>query len=147
MIFLWFSTQFTRISKSQVLFKLPLSGQTLKTFRFLRRGPYFAAAPLEKNLTLQCHPYGGSRRGWSKIPARCCRSPAGEGRGRSTTAGGLVLVVGGPSEAAGARCTGGRRLRLPLWQPAQENTVLSPKTDPLWSLCNNKVPSCRKLPG
>jgi hypothetical protein len=35
----------------------------------------------------------------------------------------------------------------PLRQPAQENTVLSPKTDPLWSLSNNKVPSCRKLPG
>jgi hypothetical protein len=30
-----------------------------------------------------------------------------------------------------------------LWQPAQENTVLSPKTDPLWSLSNNKVSSCR----
>jgi hypothetical protein len=31
----------------------------------------------------------------------------------------------------------------PMWQPAQENTVLSPKTDPLWSLSNNKVSSCR----
>jgi hypothetical protein len=30
-----------------------------------------------------------------------------------------------------------------LWQPAQENTVLSPKTDPLWSLSNNKVSSYR----
>jgi hypothetical protein len=30
-----------------------------------------------------------------------------------------------------------------VWQPAQENTVLSPKTDPLWSLSNNKVSSCR----
>jgi hypothetical protein len=30
-----------------------------------------------------------------------------------------------------------------LWQPAQENTVLSPKTDPRWSLSNNKVSSCR----
>jgi hypothetical protein len=29
-----------------------------------------------------------------------------------------------------------------LWQPAQENTVLSPKTDPLWSLSNSKVSSC-----
>jgi hypothetical protein len=26
-----------------------------------------------------------------------------------------------------------------VWQPAQENSVLSPKTDPLWSLSNNKV--------
>jgi hypothetical protein len=33
-----------------------------------------------------------------------------------------------------------------MLQPAQENTVLSPKTDPLWSLSNNKVPPCRKLP-
>jgi hypothetical protein len=30
-----------------------------------------------------------------------------------------------------------------MWQPAQENTVLSPKTDPLWSLRNSKVSSCR----
>jgi hypothetical protein len=30
-----------------------------------------------------------------------------------------------------------------LWQPAQENTILSPKTDPLWSLSNNKVSSFR----
>jgi hypothetical protein len=30
-----------------------------------------------------------------------------------------------------------------LWQPTQENTVLSPKTDPLWSLSNTKVSSCR----
>jgi hypothetical protein len=30
-----------------------------------------------------------------------------------------------------------------MWQPAQENTVLSPKTDPLWSLRNNKVSSYR----
>jgi hypothetical protein len=29
-----------------------------------------------------------------------------------------------------------------LWQPAQENTVISPKTNPLWSLSNNKVSSC-----
>jgi hypothetical protein len=29
-----------------------------------------------------------------------------------------------------------------LWQPARENTVLSPKTDPLWSLSNSKVSSC-----
>jgi hypothetical protein len=34
-----------------------------------------------------------------------------------------------------------------LWQPAQENTVLSPKTDPLWSLSSSKVSSCRWLPG
>jgi hypothetical protein len=34
-----------------------------------------------------------------------------------------------------------------LWQPAQENTVLSPKTDPLWSLSNSKVSPCRWLPG
>jgi hypothetical protein len=31
----------------------------------------------------------------------------------------------------------------PLWQPAQQNTVLSPKTDPLWPLSNSKVSSCR----
>jgi hypothetical protein len=30
-----------------------------------------------------------------------------------------------------------------MWQPAQENTVLSPKTDPLWSLSNSIVSSCR----
>jgi hypothetical protein len=30
-----------------------------------------------------------------------------------------------------------------LWQPAQENTILSPKTDPLWPLSNSKVSSCR----
>jgi hypothetical protein len=30
-----------------------------------------------------------------------------------------------------------------LWQPAQENTVLSPKTGPLWPLSNSKVSSCR----
>jgi hypothetical protein len=30
-----------------------------------------------------------------------------------------------------------------LWQPAQENTVLSPKTDPLWPLSNSEVSSCR----
>jgi hypothetical protein len=30
-----------------------------------------------------------------------------------------------------------------LWLPAQENTVLSPKTDPLWSLSHSKVSSCR----
>jgi hypothetical protein len=30
-----------------------------------------------------------------------------------------------------------------LWQPAKENTVLSLKTDPLWSLSNNKVSSYR----
>jgi hypothetical protein len=29
-----------------------------------------------------------------------------------------------------------------LGRTAQENTVLSPKTDPLWSLSNNKVSSC-----
>jgi hypothetical protein len=28
-------------------------------------------------------------------------------------------------------------------KPAQENTVLSPKTNPLWSLSNSKVSSCR----
>jgi hypothetical protein len=58
-------------------------------------------------------------------------------------------------------CDGGWRMNLPmalcvqtvnstrgyLWQPAQENTVLSPKTDPLWSLSNSKVSSCRWLPG
>jgi hypothetical protein len=33
----------------------------------------------------------------------------------------------------------GRRPAGVLWQPAQENTVLSPKTDPLWSLSNSKV--------
>jgi hypothetical protein len=27
------------------------------------------------------------------------------------------------------------------------STVLSPKTEPLWSLSNNRIPSCRKLPG
>jgi hypothetical protein len=30
-----------------------------------------------------------------------------------------------------------------LWQPTQENTVLSPKTNLLWSLSNSKVSSCR----
>jgi hypothetical protein len=34
-----------------------------------------------------------------------------------------------------------------LWQPAQENTVLSPKTDPLWSLSNSTVSSCCWSPG
>jgi hypothetical protein len=34
-----------------------------------------------------------------------------------------------------------------LWQPAQENIVLSPKTDPLWSLSNSKVSSCRLVAG
>jgi hypothetical protein len=34
-----------------------------------------------------------------------------------------------------------------MWQPTQENTVLSPKTDPLWSLSNSKVSSCRWLSG
>jgi hypothetical protein len=29
-----------------------------------------------------------------------------------------------------------------VWQPTQENTVLSLKTDPLWSLSNSKVSSC-----
>jgi hypothetical protein len=29
-----------------------------------------------------------------------------------------------------------------VWQPAQENTLLSPKTGPLWSLSNSKVSSC-----
>jgi hypothetical protein len=44
--------------------------------------------------------------------------------------------------------SGAVRHRAPwLWQPAQESTVLSPKTDPLWSLSNNKVPSCRESPG
>jgi hypothetical protein len=27
--------------------------------------------------------------------------------------------------------------------PPKENTILSPKTNPLWSLSNSKVPSCR----
>jgi hypothetical protein len=31
--------------------------------------------------------------------------------------------------------------------PPRENTVLSPKTDPPWSLSNSKVSSCRWLPG
>jgi hypothetical protein len=42
------------------------------------------------------------------------------------------------------------RVQLPplgLWQPAQENTILSPKTNPLWPLSNSKVSSCRELPG
>jgi hypothetical protein len=30
-----------------------------------------------------------------------------------------------------------------MWQPAQENTELSPKSNPLWSLSNSKVSSCR----
>jgi hypothetical protein len=30
-----------------------------------------------------------------------------------------------------------------VWQPAQENIVLSPKTNPLWPLSNSKVSSCR----
>jgi hypothetical protein len=30
-----------------------------------------------------------------------------------------------------------------MWQPAKENTALSPKTDPLWPLSNSKVSSCR----
>jgi hypothetical protein len=30
-----------------------------------------------------------------------------------------------------------------VWQPSQENTVLSPNTNPLWSLSNSKVSSCR----
>jgi hypothetical protein len=30
-----------------------------------------------------------------------------------------------------------------LWHPAQENTVLLPKTNSLWSLSNSKVSSCR----
>jgi hypothetical protein len=34
-----------------------------------------------------------------------------------------------------------------MWQPAQENTVLSPKTNLLWLLSNSKVSSCRWLPG
>jgi hypothetical protein len=34
-----------------------------------------------------------------------------------------------------------------LWQPARESTVLTPKTDPLWSLSISKVSSCRWLPG
>jgi hypothetical protein len=33
--------------------------------------------------------------------------------------------------------------RPTLWQSAQENTVLSPKTDPLWPLSNSKVSFCR----
>jgi hypothetical protein len=39
------------------------------------------------------------------------------------------------------------QIRIPLWQPAQENTVLSPKTNPLWPLSNSKVSSCRWLLG
>jgi hypothetical protein len=31
--------------------------------------------------------------------------------------------------------------------PPRENTVLTPKTDPLWSLSSSKVSSCRWLPG
>jgi hypothetical protein len=34
-----------------------------------------------------------------------------------------------------------------LWQPTQKNTVLSPKTNPLGSLSNSKVSSCRWLSG
>jgi hypothetical protein len=50
---------------------------------------------------------------------------------------GELLPGRAPPAAARRR---GRRL---LWQPSQENTVLSPKTDPLWPLSNSKVSSCR----
>jgi hypothetical protein len=62
-------------------------------------------------------------------PERCGRPP------RATA---------GEEESASARSR--RRGGTPapvMWQPAQENTVLSPKTDPLWSLNNSKVSSCR----
>jgi hypothetical protein len=95
--------QFTRISKPQVLFKLPLCGQTLDTFDSYAEALTLQLAPWrERNLTLQCHPYGGGQRGWSKIPAMRRRSPVGEGRGR--VYGRQGLGFGGWWAVGGDRC-------------------------------------------
>jgi hypothetical protein len=36
-----------------------------------------------------------------------------------------------------------RKEATAMWQCAQENTVVSPKTDTLWWLSNSEVSSCR----
>jgi hypothetical protein len=60
----------------------------------------------------------------------------------------LVLLYAIPwSEDPAAPTIEGELKLCSLWQPAQENTVLSPKTNPLWSLSNSKVSFCRWLPG
>jgi hypothetical protein len=81
LIFLRFSTPFTRIGKGTLLLKFQFCGQTPEMIRSLQIYPYFAAEPLERLEGLQLGPWGVGRRQSGEIPARVRRSPTGEGRG------------------------------------------------------------------
>jgi hypothetical protein len=80
MIFLRFSTQFTRISQMHFTIWEPLCGQALEVFCGSQLYPSFADKTPECFLTLQCRPWGGGRRSSGQIPARPATVAGGSGR-------------------------------------------------------------------
>jgi hypothetical protein len=102
LIFLQFSREFTRISTSATLLKLPFCDRAPRSLRSLQKCPRFALRPSKRLVTLQCSPRAPAGGGPTKFqrtggrdwpgagevwPAGPCGSISVLGWGRDTTGG------------------------------------------------------------
>jgi hypothetical protein len=106
MIFLCFSTDFTRISKNRLLFEIRFCEQALGSFSSSQRYPRFTQNTLGRTGGLQCGPCHGR---WRRRP-KSGGSRGGVGRGkRGGGLGAHRLPVCGPRWAEERRQLAGRR--------------------------------------
>jgi hypothetical protein len=82
MISLWFSTEFTRFSKSHVLFEIHFCDTAPRSLRFLQKYPQFALRPSGRIGTLQCSPRAPASGGPAKFRWTGGRDRSGTGGGR-----------------------------------------------------------------
>jgi hypothetical protein len=108
-MFPWFSTGFTRFSKSHILLKLHFCTGPLRSLRSLQKCPWFALRPSERLGTLQCSPRAPADGG----PAKFRRTRVGDRPGAGGGGGGWPPGPWGsiPVVGLGRGTTGGRSQR------------------------------------